>query len=74
MDRLDKIISDIGYVLDCLRTLRNICEAGNCNDCQAGRYGRCAYKPKVGQMVRYNCPFYSRVWEDQHGVKDRKTE
>ena len=55
-DRLNKTISDVAYILDSLRVLRNIYETGDCNIC-AKRKG-CEYVPKPGQMVRYNCPFY----------------
>lgn len=56
MDRLDKMISNIGYVLDSLMALRNIYQTGSCNECEAVK--TCEYVPKPGQMVRYNCPFY----------------
>lgn len=55
--RLDHTISDVAFILDSLRALRNIYDAGDCNNCQNKK---CEYKPKVGQMVRYNCPFYTR--------------
>jgi hypothetical protein len=29
----------------------------HCNDC---KNHNCGYMPRVGQMVRYNCPFYKR--------------
>lgn len=58
MDRMDKIISDVAYVLDSLRCLRDIDKLGNCNDCDIKV--TCKYVPKPGQMVRYNCPFYEK--------------
>ena len=34
----------------------SVCEsAGDCNTC---KNRECGYKPKLGEMVRYNCPFY----------------
>ena len=54
-DRLDKTISDVAYILDSLILLRQIQNAGDCNVC---KNKECKYKPKLGQMVRYNCPFY----------------
>lgn len=54
-DRLNKTISDIAYILDSLILLRQIQNTGDCNVC---KNKECKYKPKVGQMVRYNCPFY----------------
>ena len=55
MDRLDKAIADVGYILDSLKTLRDIYETHDCNEC--GNQD-CGYCPKPGQMVRYNCPHY----------------
>lgn len=55
MDKLDNAIANTAYILDCLRNLRSIYETGDCNNCEAKDY---VYIPKVGQMVRYNCPFY----------------
>lgn len=54
-DRLNKTISDIAYILDSLILLRQIQNTGNCNEC---KNKDCKCKPEVGQMVRYNCPFY----------------
>ncbi len=54
--RLDAIISDMAYILDCLRLLRDIENTGDCNNC--GKTKQCMHLPKVGGMVRYNCPFY----------------
>lgn len=56
MNRLDQIISDITYVRSCLKLLKDIQESGCCNDCHIKKY--CKYKPKLGEQVRYNCPFY----------------
>lgn len=53
--RLDNIIADIAYILDSLRALREIQQLNNCNICQNKN---CQYRPKPGQMVRYNCPHY----------------
>ena len=50
INRLDRLISETAYFLDCLRAYRNIVESGCCHDCK--------YVPKVGELVRYNCPFY----------------
>lgn len=57
MDKLNNAIADTAYILDCLRALRSIYETGDCNNCEAKD---CGYKPRVGQMVRYNCPFYEK--------------
>ena len=54
-DKLNKTISDIAYILDSLILLRQIQNTGDCNEC---KNKDCKCKPKIGQMVRYNCPFY----------------
>lgn len=56
MSRLDKAIKNVAYILDSLMAYRNIVESGDCNRC--GKIKSCEYKPKIGQLVRYNCPFY----------------
>ena len=61
-DRLNKTISDITYILDSLILLKQIQNTGDCNVC---KNKECKYKPKVGQMVRYNCPFYKAESEVQ---------
>lgn len=55
MTRLDRLIADRAYELDCLRLLREIQNMGDCNICKREN---CEYEPNVGQQVRYNCPFY----------------
>lgn len=57
MDRLDKAIADTAYILDSLKALREITQSGCCNNCMAVSVCKC--KPRPGQMVRYNCPFYA---------------
>ena len=58
MSRLDDTISSVAYILDTLIAYRNISNTGCCNDC--GNVKGCEYAPKLGQLVRYNCPFYVR--------------
>jgi len=58
MSKLDDSIANVAYILDSLMALRNIYESGCCNDCTIAK--TCKYAPKVGQLVRYNCPFYER--------------
>lgn len=55
-NKLDGLISSVAYTLDCLRALRDIQDAGDCNTCGIKR--ECRYAPKPGQLTRYNCPFY----------------
>ena len=58
MDMLDDAIADVAYILDSLRVLRKIYESGHCTNCKVSNV--CKVKPKAGQMVRYNCPFYEK--------------
>lgn len=58
MNKLDELIANVAYILDTLMAYRNIAESGCCNDCRIVK--SCKYLPKVGQLVRYNCPFYER--------------
>ena len=43
MSRLDEVIGNVGYILDCLMTFRNIVQTGCCNDCRGGSTG-CGYR------------------------------
>ena len=61
MDRLDKAITDVAYILDTLMAYRNIVQTGDCNRCKIKK--ECGVCPKPGEQVRYNCMFY--VGEDQ---------
>lgn len=62
MDRLNKVIADVAYICDVLISYRNILKSGDCNTC----VGKCGdYKPKPGQMVRYNCPHFLAREEKQ---------
>ena len=65
MSRLDETIADVGYILDVLTTFRRIVQSGCCNNCNKRR--TCGYDPGIGQLVRYNCPFYVR--RDEEGKK-----
>lgn len=49
-----KMFFDEEGLLD--EVLKNIMEVGSCNECKSR--GMCEYEPEVGQMLRYNCPFY----------------
>ena len=56
MSRLDDTISQVAYILDCLKALREIQKSGSCNDCKNSM--QCKFTPNLGDLVRYNCPFY----------------
>ena len=55
MNRLDDVIADVAYILDTLMVYRDITYTGNCNSC---KNKNCQWKPELGQLVRYNCPYY----------------
>jgi len=63
MSKLDDAISNTAYILDSLMALRNIQECGCCNNCGIAKI--CKVKPKVGQIVRYNCPLYAEQEEGE---------
>ena len=69
MDRLDEIITNTAYVLDCLMSLRNIQNSGSCNECI---FKVCPYKPNPGALVRYNCPHYVRKEEKKKILDNNK--
>ena len=59
MERMDRVIADLAYLLDCMRNLKSIYESGDCNVC----YNKeCEWKPKCGEQVRYNCPHYKPMF------------
>ena len=45
-----------------LKALKEIWDSGDCNDCLHSR--NCTIRPKLGQMVRYNCYQYEREVND----------
>ncbi|MBQ1574731.1 MAG: hypothetical protein IIZ78_26700, partial [Clostridiales bacterium] len=45
-----------------LKALKEIWNSGDCNDC---RNGQCEWKPKLGQLVRFNCPHYVGVANEE---------
>ena len=55
--RLDTLIDDVRYVLNCLIELRNIQKLNNCNIC--ARHHKCEWAPEWGEEVRFNCPHYT---------------
>lgn len=55
MNRLNKAIADVAYILDTLMAFRDIAKTGNCGTCNDME---CRYRPRPGQVVVFNCPFY----------------
>ena len=58
MSRLDEALSNVAYVHDVLRAYKRIVESGDCNTCGNKV---CEYKPKCGELVRYNCPHFKKT-------------
>lgn len=56
MSKLDDLIAQKTYELNCLRSYRAIIGSGDCNSCKY--HNNCDIEPKLGQMVRYNCYRY----------------
>lgn len=50
--------SEHRQLADWLKALKEIWDSGDCNDCLHAR--NCTIRPKLGQMVRYNCYHYER--------------
>ena len=53
-----KCASEHRQLAEWLKALKEIWDSGDCNDC---RNGQCKWKPKLGQLVRFNCPHYVGV-------------
>lgn len=47
-----------------LKLLKRILDSGDCNTC-ASFHSQCRYAPRLGEQVRYNCPFYSNEKEGE---------
>lgn len=67
MAKIDDVIADVAYILDCLRAYRSIVNSGDCNNCRNQK--RCDFSPEIGTLVRYNCPFYKRRSNGKDGVE-----
>lgn len=67
IENLDSIRDNVGYIVSCLIALRDIWAAGGCNECFW--HCRCIYEPKIGEMVRYNCPRFKKA-EDKDGQQN----
>lgn len=60
MGKLEELIAQKAYELDCLRSYKDIIDSGDCNTCACKK--DCTEVPKPGQLVRYNC--YAYIAED----------
>lgn len=55
---MTKDVQELQLLVDWLKNLKEIWEAGDCNNCKFK--GHCDIEPELGQLVRYNCYHYSR--------------
>ena len=61
-EKLRKCASEHRQLAEWLKVLKEIWDSGDCNDC---RNGQCEWKPKLGQLVRYNCPHYVGIANEE---------
>lgn len=66
--RCEKCAKEHRQLAEWLKALKEIWDSGDCNDC---RNGRCEWKPKLGQLVRYNCPHYVGIANAEVNADDR---
>ena len=59
-----KIRDALLYLADSMILLNDISKMSTCNDC--GIKKKCAYCPRVGAPVRYNCP----LWQSEAEQKE----
>ena len=57
----EQLISLYRQLAEWLRALKEIWDSGDCNTCANKN---CKMKPKLGQLVRFNCFFYEEVNAD----------
>lgn len=53
---------DFRQLAEWLKALKEIWDSGDCNDC---RNGQCEWRPKLGHLVRYNCPHYVGIANEE---------
>lgn len=58
MRNLDDTIGIVAYILDTLMAYRQIVQSGDCNSCGNKT---CKHRPKLGELVRYNCPHFTHT-------------
>lgn len=55
------LIGEIRYVADLLSVAEEVRNMPTCNDCGCSH---CTFKPVWGEPVRYNCPLWKPMEED----------
>lgn len=61
MSRMDEDARDFArmlrYVADCIDYYDRVSSYDDCNNCKRKE---CEYKPRLGEMVRINCPLWRK--------------
>lgn len=55
---ISDMIKSLNKTVEILKIYDELMEKGDCNSCKLER--SCQYCPKVGEVVRINCPLYVR--------------
>ena len=66
---LQELEAEHRQLAEWLKALKEIWDSGDCNDC---RNGQCEWKPKLGQLVRFNCPHYVGVVNEEVNADERR--
>lgn len=69
LKRCKECASEHHQLADWLKLLRRILDSGDCNSC-ASFHSQCRYAPRLGEQIRYNCPFYSNEKEGEQDETD----
>ena len=56
MSEIEKMIEHLDDAIEIVKCYGEMMEKGNCNTCKVFR--SCQYAPKLGEIVRVNCPLY----------------
>ena len=58
IERMQKYLGENRQLAEWLKALKEIWDSGDCNDCLHQK--NCTIRPKLGQLVRFNCYQYER--------------
>lgn len=64
-DGQKQLASNEWYLVECLTTLKDIYDSGDCNNCKIHK--DCPCPPGLGKLVRFNCPHYISEEENDDG-------
>ena len=63
IERMQGYLEENRQLAEWLKALKEIWDSGDCNDCLHSK--NCTIRPKLGQMVRYNCYQYERRIDEE---------